>query len=226
VEAAAVVLKTRLGERTVPVPAEAPIVLDDQPTPLKDLRPGAPTLVAFSPDRTAVLELRAGKGVAADTRLQKAAAYLVDVDPDRRTIDLFYRSHGGDHSVLRSLALSPYASFELLDKSRSFRPLSLAEVARGQRVYVWTEADTKKVAHLAVEMPTLGKRTVKAFDATQRRLVLEDAAGDKELRLSPRLKVRTADGAGRQDEIRPGLVVSCGLSPDRRSVEVVRLEGP
>ena len=225
VEGPAVLLKTRLGERAVPIPAETRIVLDHQPAQLKDLRLGAPTLVAFSPDRKAVLELRAGKDVAADTRLHKASAYLIDVDREKRTVNLFYRSLDGDHSVLRSLAFNRDPSFELLDNARPFRELTLDEVARGQRVYVWTEGDTKKVAHLAVEMPTLGKRTVKAFDEAQGRLVLEDPEGDKVLRLSPHLRVRTAAGAGRREDLRPGAAVSCGLSPDRRSVEVVRLEG-
>lgn len=224
-EGLAVRLKTRLGERSVPVPAETKILLDHQPAPLKDLRLGAPTLVAFTPDRKTVLELQAGKGVAADTRLHKAAAYLIDVDREKRTVDLFFRSHDGDHSVLRSLAFNRDPSFELLDGSRPFRELTLDEVARAQRVYVWTEGDTKKVAHLAVEMPTLGKRTVKAIDPAQGHLVLEGPEGDKVLRLSPHLKVRTSAGAGRREDIRHGTVVSCGLSPDRRSVEVVRLEG-
>jgi hypothetical protein len=216
-------LKLQMGERVLPVPTEAKVLDGLQPVQLKDLKAGTHVLVTFSPDRKSIMEVRTGKGALPVTHLHKGIGYLMDVDRDKRTIDLLTAAHEGDHFALRHLALLPDATFALLYQSRPFRELTLDEVVRAVKVTTWTEGDTKKVAHLDLDMPTLARRTVKAFDAGQRRLVLEDVEGEKVVTLSPGVKVQTAAGAGRVEDIRPGVGVSCGLSPDRRLVELVRV---
>jgi len=223
VEQRLVTLKMSMGERAVSIPAEAKIVNGQQPVQLNDLKTGFPVLIALSPDRKTVLEVRTGKGVMPIIRLQKVIGILIDVDRDKKTVDILVSAQDGDHNLLRHLTFTPDPSFELLYQSRPFREMTLDEVARGNKVTVWTEVDTKKVAQLDLEMPTLARRAVKTFDAGQGRLVLEDSEGEKIFQLSPQVRVQTATGAGRLADIRPGVGVSCGLGPDRRRVEVVRV---
>jgi hypothetical protein len=222
-----VVLRTHTGEKTVAVPAGAAIVAHGQAAKLADLKPGTLALVSFTPDRKTVRELRTGQNLVPLTRLVKSVGILIDVDRDRRTLDVLLNySSGGDTSALRRMALDAGASFALLDRGRAFRELTFDELARGVKVTFFTEVDTKKVSHVDVEMPFLGRRTLKAFDAGRRRLVLEDADGERVLELSERAKVRTPAGPGRVEDLRPGLAVSCGLSPDRRRLELVQVLPP
>ena len=69
-------------------------------------------------------------------------------------------------------------------------------------------------------MPTLGRRTVKSLDREARQITLEDPAGDRVLKLSPRVKIETPAGPARIEDIRPK-AVSCGLSPDRTTAEIL-----
>jgi hypothetical protein len=218
-----VVLKSKIGERTIVLPESAKVIAGGEPARLEDVKAGQAALVVFSPDQRNVVELRTGRGVAPPAYLAKAVGVLIDVDRPRRTVQILNTSSKGDTHALRELPLAKEATFGLFHGSRPFRELTLDEVTRGVKVAYWTDTGTRKLVHLDVEMPTLGRRLVKRFDAETRQLVLDDPDGDKVLTLAPNVKVQTPAGTGKLDDIRPKANVSCGLSPDRKLVELVRV---
>jgi hypothetical protein len=140
-------------------------------------------------------------------------------------VQVFILALSGDHSLLRELPLAKEPSFTLLYNGRFFRELAESELSRGLRVHFWTDVATRKAVHLEVEMPTLGRRLVKAIDRAKGQLTLEDAEGDRVLALAPQVRVLTEHGPGRLEQVQAESVFSCGLSPDRKTIEVIHLVG-
>ena len=180
-------------------------------------------LVAFGPDQRTVAEVRTGRGAQPITKLTKAVGYLIDVDRERPAVQILVNSAGGDHSVLRDWPVGRGATFGLLFRGKYARDVSLEALRRGVKVHSWTDRATGKVVHLQVEMPVLGRRVVKAVDHQRRAFTVEDPDGDRVLKVSRHTRVLTADGPGTLAAVQPAVAVSCGLSPDRQTAEVVHI---
>jgi hypothetical protein len=221
--AGTIVLKTKMGEKAAPLAADVKIVHQNLPATLADLKPGVVTLATFALDKKTIVEVRAGRGASPLVYLSKGDGYLIDLDHEEKTADILVPTHETDRSLLRHLEFSPEATFSLLHQGKPFRDITFAEVSRGIRIGFWTDAATKKLVHLEMEMPFLAKRTVKELDPQKRRLVLEDGEDDKVLDLTPHVKVQNSKGPGQLKDIQVGTKVSCLLSPDRKSVEMMQI---
>jgi hypothetical protein len=215
---------TKIGDKSVVVPDTAKVYHQNLPAQLQDLKPGTPILVAFAQDKT-VLEVRSSKGQLPVTKLTKGVGVLIDFDRERHVVQILINALAGDHFLLRDFTLAKEPSFALFYHGRPFRELSGDELRRGVRVEFWTDIATRKVVHIAVEMPILGNRQVKTIDQAKRQLTLADHEEDRELTLAPQLRVLTKGGPGRLEQVQAESVVSCGLSPDRRAVEVIVVVG-
>jgi len=219
----ALVIRTRIGDKSVTVPAAAPVYDRNEPARFEDLKAGLVVYVALADDQKTVLEVRAGKTPLPVAKLTKGTGYLIDIDRDRPAVQILVHAHAGDISLLRDLPVAKDATFGLLHDGRPLRDVALDELSRGVKVYYWTDSATRKLAHLGVELPVLGRRVVKALDRERRQLTLEDPEGDKVLRVAPHVKVLTARGPGALAQVRPQAVVRCALSPDRRTAEVIHV---
>lgn len=222
VEGRNIAINTKIGEKALVVPESAKVFDANQPVELATLKQGATVQVVLSPDQKTVTEIRSGKGMTPITKLYKGVGVLIDFDRDQHALRVFLTSHFGDHSHLRELVFAKEPTFGLLYQSKPYREIAFEDLAPGVRVQYWTDAATRKVAHLEVEMPILGKRVAKALDRERRQLVIEDVDGERTLTLASHLKVVAADGVG-LDQLEPQSVVGCGLSPDRKTVEVLRV---
>src|SRR5581483_5970166 len=177
---------------------------------------------SLSEDHKTVIEVRVGKGAMPLARLVKGTGTLLDFDAKAGEAKVLVTS-GGDVSLLREVTLSKDISFNLLYQSKPFRDLMREEVHRGVKVHFWTDFTTRKLVHVEVEMPILARRTVKSFDPESRQLVLEDADGDKMLTLTPQAKIHLIGKTGALADLKAGVSASCGLSPDRKHVEIVNV---
>jgi hypothetical protein len=223
VDGRVILVATKIGPKSYSIPEAAKIFDQNQPVQLQDLKTGAPLHVVLSPDQKTVAELRSARWLVPVIKLTKTIGYLIDFDRERHTLQVLINSLNGDHSLLRDLTFAKEPTFGLLYNSKPFREIAWDDLSRGLKVHCWLDTATRKVAHLEIEMPILGKRVVKALERDQRRLILDDDDGDKALALAPNVKVLAETGPGRLEDIGPNAVVGCGLSPDRKTVEVLRL---
>ena len=219
------VIASKFGEKIVSIPAAAKFYYQSQDIPIEDLKTGVPILLAFAPDQKTVVEVRTGKSVNPVAKLTKSTGYLIDVDRDRPSVQVFNNFLTGDQGHLKDILIGKDASFGLLFKGKFFRDLPVEGLARGVRAHVWVEMTTRKVAHLEIEMPILGRRVVKAIDREQRKMTLEDPDGDLSFQLAGNLQIRKGTGSGNLEEIKPETAVSCALSPDRKKVEIITILG-
>lgn len=218
-------VRTKIGDKAVVVPATAKVYDTNQPARFEDLKAGAPVVVVFAPDQHNVTEVRVGKTTLLPlVKLTKGTGFLLDVDPDRHVVQIVSNTSVGDTSFLREIPLSKDASVGLLYKAKPFREVPLKELARGVKVQFWIDTNTRKLAHVEVEMPILGKRVVKAIDRERKLLTLADADGGvRTLLISPKISVRTAKANAKIEDVLPSMVVTCALSADRRTVEVITI---
>lgn len=212
---------SKLGERTFAVPESAKIEVSAGQIPLDGLKPGSLVLVSLADDTKTVLAVRSGKGVAPVAPMTKGVGVLVHVNEERRDFQLVTASSFGDHYLLRELTFAKEPTVALLYHSKPFRDGALAEVRHGVKATFWADATTKKVVHLEIELPILAKRTVKSFDPESGRLVLTDSDGEKRIVVGPQTKIMVGGRFGTAADIKTGIGVSCGLSTDRKTAEVV-----
>jgi hypothetical protein len=217
-----VVVTSKIGTRTIQLPMTAKIIDHGQPANFDDLKTGVNAIVYYSEDQKAVLELHSGKGLMPLVKLVKAVGYMIDVDRDKHTAQIFINFQGGDSSVLRETRLAKDATFSLMYQYRPYRDITLKEVGRGLKANFWMDTSTRRLVHVEIEMPTLGRRMVKSVDAAKREIVLEDSEGEKKLQVAASARITFTDGRrGRLEDVEPGMFVNCGLGADRKHVEVV-----
>lgn len=216
-------LTTKIGERVMQAPAAVRVYGFGMELTLDDLKPGMTALVSFAPDQKTVTEVRTGKTAVPYLRLSKSTGYVIEVDRDRSAALVFVNFHNGDSSFLREYPIMKDASFGLLWKGKHFRDVGIEALARGTRSDFWVDLNTMKIAHMGIEMPTLGKREVKKVDAAARQLTIEDPTGDVQLKLAPHVQILKAGKPATIDDIRPAIEVNCALSPDRKSVEAINI---
>jgi hypothetical protein len=215
-----IVLKVLTGPRPIALAPATKIYRDSEPAALKDLPVGTFTRVTFTPDKKAVVEVRAGKGVN-DPQPLKKMAVLIDTDPKKRIARFFASSPFGDVSMVREVPLTSDATFSLCYQQRPMRTLQLEEITQGFQTSYWVEPVYKKAVHLDIEMPLLARRTVKAVDRENRKLTILENEVEKVLPWSPTLKILGPRGPGKLDDVVPGMSVDCGLHPDRTHIEVL-----
>jgi hypothetical protein len=68
-----------------------------------------------------------------------------------------------------------------------------------------------RIVHMDLDMPVLARRQVKSLDRERRTLTILDNDVERVLALSPRVKVLSPRGAGKLEDVVPGLIVDCGL---------------
>jgi hypothetical protein len=78
-----------------------------------------------------------------------------------------------------------------------------------------------RIVHMDLDMPVLARRQVKSLDRERRTLTILDNDVERVLALSPRVKVLSPRGAGKLEDVVPGLIVDCGLHADRQQIEVL-----
>lgn len=215
------VLKSGLGNKTVEIPAEAKIIYANQPAKFDDIKTGFGALLYYSSDKKTLVEIKVGKTVQPDVKLSKSTGILIELDRDKKAAEIFLSTSSGDHFVLWQTGFTPETTFGLSYQSKPFREITAAEVKRGLKIVAWTNAVTRKLAHLEIEMPILSKRAVKAFDPAKRQITLDDDDGDLVMELAPTARVLMGKGTAALKDIAPGRFVSCGLSADRRFIEMV-----
>lgn len=214
-------VRSKMGERTLTVPAAAKLIgPGGSEFRLDELKTGTTILVEFGPDLKTVLDIRTGKGVAPAAKMTKGTGVLIDLDREQAKVRIFSTSSFGDHSLLRELGLTRDAGYTLLYQSKHFRDLGADELSKGLKVHYWIDSATRKVAHLQVEAPILGRRNVKAVDASRGEMTLEDGDGDRVLKITPHTKILTARGPAGLEAVHRK-AVTCALSPDRTTAEVV-----
>src|SRR5206468_3208050 len=101
-----VTIASKMGEKTVVVPAAAKVYLQAEIVPLESLKTGQLVRIGLSDDRTRVVEVKTGKGVAPLAKLVKATGILIDVDRPSRSAQIFITAHFGDYANLRELAIA------------------------------------------------------------------------------------------------------------------------
>jgi hypothetical protein len=213
-------VRSKLGERTVTVPPTAKILGPGSELQFEDLKPGALVLVELAADQKTVLDVRTGKNLQPAAKLFKGVGYLIDIDRERATAQLLINSAGGDHSLLREVPLARDASYSLLLRGKPYRDLGAEEVSRAQKVFYWIDVATRKLAHLQIEMPILGRRTVKAVDRERGEITVEGIDGERTVKLAPRTRIVTAQGPAELEALAQKSV-TVGLSPDRTTAEIL-----
>ncbi len=78
-----------------------------------------------------------------------------------------------------------------------------------------------KIVHMDLHMPILVQRKVKDFDRKTGRITIFDDDLECMLTLTPRVKVLSEGGTKTLDDIQPGVIVDCGLHPDRKQIELL-----
>ena len=218
------ILKSNAEEKSITLAADAKISSSLGPASLESLKTGQSLLVAFSAEKQEAIEVKFGKIAQPPARFTKGSGTLIDIDAVKKTLDVLGTSSmSGDHAPLRHYKLTQDATCTLLYYGKAIGPLALEDAVRGVKVGYWKDPATKKIVHLQIDMPTLVRRKVKTFDASERRLVIEDLDTERTLMLTPTAELLTASGPGKLEDIRPGILVHCGLRPDRKTVEVLEV---
>lgn len=218
-------VRTKIGDKAVVAPAAAKVYDTNQLARFEDLKAGTPVVVVFAPDQHTVMEVRVGKTTFLPlVKLTKGTGFLLDVDHDRHMVQIVSNTSAGDYTFLREIPVSKDASVGLLYKAKPFREVAFTELARGVKVQFWTDVNTRKLAHVEVEMPILGRRVVKSIDRERKLLTLVDAdGGARTLTLAPKVSVRTAKGLAKIEDVVPSVAVTCALSADRKTAEVIHI---
>jgi hypothetical protein len=216
-------IRSKLGERTVTVPTSAKILGPGAELRFEELKPGSLVLVEFAADQKTVLDVRTGKNLQPAAKLIKGTGYLIDIDRERGMTQVLINSAGGDHSLLREVPLARDASYSLLLRGKPFRDLGAEEVSRGQKVFYWIDVATRKLAHLQIEMPILGRRTVKAVDRERGQITIDGIEGERTVKLAPRTRIMAAQGAPASLDAIAQKSVTVGLSPDRTTAEIISI---
>lgn len=214
------VLKVLTEPRTIAISPDTKIYADGEPAKLIDLTVGTFTRVTFTQDQKSVLEVRSGRVFGYAQPILRIGV-LIDMDAEKRLVRVFTTNMYGDVSALREVPLAKDATISLSFMRRPIRPLKVDEITKGFSMFYWVEPVFKKVVHMEVEMPVLARRTVKALDLEKRRLTILENDVERVLTLSPKVKILGPSGPGKLEAVVPDAIVDCGLSPDRKEIEVL-----
>ena len=217
------IFKSQVGEKTFTVPPQAKITVSKEPGKLEDLRVGQVIAVMMSQDQKNILEIRTvvKGGKTSGIKLVKFTGILIDVDPEKHHVQIFSSSTMGDSGVLFEYDLTRDANYSLVYNSKPFRDLTLEEVARGTKANYYVDVSLKKVQHIQVEMPILGKRMIQALDPAKKEIVIDDGGKPRAIAISPKTKIWAKSIHGTWNDLKEKSWVTIGLTPSRKFAELV-----
>jgi hypothetical protein len=216
------VLKLRTGPRTIAIPPETKILLHGMPATLKDLTVGDITGVTFAQDQKSIVEVRSGRAVGTPPMPTRRMGVLIEIDKDKR-LARFFRTGaiGGDMGVLREVPFAKDVTFSLYYQGEPIGALKMEEITKGFDTIYWVDPVFNKIVHIDLHMPILVQRKVTDVDRKTGRITILNDDVESVLTLSPRIKVQNERSAATLDDIKPGIMVDCGLHPDRKQVELL-----
>ncbi len=218
-----VTYKHTIGEKTLPLLPDAKVLYSGSPVELSEIKSSKLVNILFSEDRKAIAEIRAGKGGAPEVHLTKMSGVLFDFDAGKQVATIWSSGQNGDASLLHEYPLLKDATYSLAFQSKPFRDLTAQEVRRGVKIVYWLEAGAKKIMHMELEMPILAKRAVVAFDRSTGLLSLEGPEGPLFVHVAENVKLPRGKTL---DDLRSKARVQCGLSVDRKRVEIIDSMAP
>ncbi len=216
------VLKLRTGPRTIAIPPETKILLHGMPATLKELTVGDITSVIFTQDQKSIVEVRSGRGAGIPPMPMRRMGLLIEFDKERRLARVFRTQVlGGDTGVLREVPFAKDVTFSLNYHGEPICELKMEETIKAVDTIYWVDPVFSKIVHMDLHMPILVQRKVKDFDRKTGRITIFDDDLERVLTVTPRVKVLSEGGTKTLDDIQPGVIVDCGLHPDRKQIELL-----
>jgi hypothetical protein len=217
-----VTFKDFVGDKTVTVPSETPILALGAEVTLGACKIGSAIQFVYSLNRKTILRVHIGRGTQSRDpymRVTRYAGILAEVDHAKKQATVFLQS--SDKGAIKTYEVATHAYLREMFYQKPVGEVSFAQFAKWVQVSYNVQRETGQIVSMDADLPMMTRRKVMKVDASA--ITIEDERKEKTIPLAANVKVLTPRGEGQLSDIAPDRVVTCGLTLNREQVRVLYL---